>query len=312
MIKKILAAFAVVIILLVSLVFFRKDLTLKKEVVKEKYRQPNSTFIDWNGCQLHYTESGKGFPILMIHGFGGSHCDFMLLDSLLNDKYRVIRIDMPGFGLSDFPKSTTKEQDYIKIYDDYFSFIIDTLHLDSMYVMGNSLGGMMSWNLTLHHPGNVKKLVLFNSAGYDMKEAVQATNAEMFKKKYVQLFMERGIPVYLTSRGMSRIFYDKSRMTDEMMTRVNDLWNREGNLKHIMNMVASEKYLNTDVIKNISCPTLVIWGKQDEILPVKYADNFRQDIKNSRLIIYDKCGHVPMVENALQVQHDVLEFLNEN
>lgn len=120
----------------------RKDLTLTKEYVKEKYVLPNSKFINWNGTEIHYTESGSGFPILMIHGFGGSNRDFILLDSMVHDNYRVIRVDLPGFGLSDFPKQTEENPDYIKVYDDYFTFLLDTLHLDSCYVMGNSLGGI--------------------------------------------------------------------------------------------------------------------------------------------------------------------------
>ncbi|MFN8316725.1 MAG: alpha/beta hydrolase [Chitinophagales bacterium] len=66
-------------------------------------------------------------------------------------------------------KQTSQDVDFTKEYDDYFNFILDTLHLDSCYVMGNSLGGMMAWNLTVKHPSVVKKLILFNSAGYDME-----------------------------------------------------------------------------------------------------------------------------------------------
>ena len=169
MIKKIAIAFAIIIVgLFLYAAYGRKDLTLSKAYVKEKYRLPDSKFIYWNGIEIHYTESGQGFPIVMIHGFGGSGRDFIILDSLVNDQYKVYRIDLPGFGLSDFPVQTETAPDYIKVYDAYFSFLLDTLNIDSCYVMGNSLGGLMSWNLTVKHPDVVKKLVLFNSAGYDM------------------------------------------------------------------------------------------------------------------------------------------------
>ena len=200
MYKKIAIAVVIVIVgLFLYAAYGRKDLTLTKEYVKEKYVLPNSKFINWNGTEIHYTESGSGFPILMIHGFGGSNRDFILLDSMVHDKYRVIRVDLPGFGLSDFPKQTEENPDYIKVYDDYFTFLLDTLHLDSCYVMGNSLGGLMSWNLAVKHPSVVKKLILFNSAGYDMAEVIKSANAKVFKYGIVQLLLQKGIPKFFTN-----------------------------------------------------------------------------------------------------------------
>ncbi|MFN8237072.1 MAG: alpha/beta hydrolase [Chitinophagales bacterium] len=310
MVKKILLSLVLIVSLLFLYVAFgRKDLTLSKSYVKEKYQLPNSHFLNWNGSEIHYTEAGSGFPVLMIHGFGGSNRDFSLLDSLINPGYRVIRVDLPGFGLSDFPVQKEESPDYLKVYNDYFTFLMDTLHLDSLYVMGNSLGGLMAWNLTVQHPDKVKKLVLFNSAGYDMEEVIKSANAKVFKYDIVKLLLKRGIPMFMTKNGISRVFYDKSLLTPDRLKRVNELWNREGNLAHIMQMASSTKYLDQNLIKKITCPTLIIWGKQDKIVSPKYADRFHEDIKNSRLIMYDSCGHVPMMEKPMEVKSAVLDFL---
>lgn len=313
MFKKIISTLLLIAIVLVTLFIFiaygRKNLILSKEYVKEKYRFSNSHFITWKGGELHYTDSGKGIPILMIHGFGGSNWDFRILDSLLNDKYRVIRVDLPGFGLSDFPKQIGTNPDYIAVYNAYFNFLIDTLHIDTCYVMGNSLGGLMSWNLAVNRPDVVKKLVLFNSAGYDMKAVMKTARADEFRNPIVQLVLKKGIPIFLTKNGMNRVFYNKKMLTQERTQRINDLWNRAGNLQQIINMALSDAYPNTERIKQIECPTLIVWGKQDIIINPKYAAQFHADIKNSREIIYDSCGHVPMMEKPMQVQHDVLTFL---
>jgi pimeloyl-ACP methyl ester carboxylesterase len=313
MYKKIALGVVVVLFtLFLYAAYGRKDLTLSKEYVKEKYRLPNSKFINWNGTEIHYTESGKGFPILMIHGFGGSGRDFIILDSLLNDKYKVFRVDLPGFGLSDFPVQTETTPDYIKVYDAYFSFLLDTLNIDSCYVMGNSLGGLMSWNLTVKHPEVVKKLVLFNSAGYDMKEVVEtATNARYLKSDFAQLFLKKGLPVFLTKKGMNKILYSDSLKTEERAQRFNDFWNRKGNIQQILSMVSSEQYLDQNLIKEVKCPTLIFWGKYDKVINQKYAARFHADIKNSQLIMYDSCGHVPMLERPMDVQRDVLKFLTQ-
>lgn len=316
MLKKILFSLLTIILLLVVFFlyasYFRKDLILSKEYVKEKYSLPNSKFINWEGSEIHYTESGSGFPILMIHGFGGSNYDFKTLDSLINNQYRIIRVDLPGFGLSDFPKQTASHPDYIKIYNDYFNFLLDTLHIDSCYVMGNSLGGMMSWNLAISHPNLVKKLVLFNSAGYDMKEVEKTARVTTFKNPIVKMLLHRGLPMFLTKNGMSRVFYNKSVLTPERAQRMNDFWNREGNLQQILNMASSGNYIDQNLIKNVKCPTLIIWGKEDKVINPKFAERFHRDIKNSKVIMYNECGHVPMMENSLQVKQDVLNFLEKN
>lgn len=291
--------------------FGRNNLTVSKEYAKEKYSLPNSKFINWNGAEVHYTESGSGMPVLMIHGFGGSNYDFKTLDSLINNQYKVIRVDLPGFGLSDFPKTTEAKPDYIKMYNDYFNFLFETLHLDSCYVMGNSLGGMMAWNLAINHPEAVKKLVLFNSAGYDMKEVEKTARVSTFQNPLVKMMLRKGLPTFLTHNGMSRVFYSKSFLAPDRIKRINDLWNREGNLNQILNMASSQKYINQELIKEVACPTLIIWGKEDVIINPKFAERFHQDIKNSKMIIYDSCGHVPMMEKPIEVQQAVLSFFNE-
>ncbi|HUM51308.1 MAG TPA: alpha/beta fold hydrolase, partial [Chitinophagales bacterium] len=113
MFKKIfISAFIIVAAAFLFMCYGRKNLHISKETIKATYSLPNSHFIKWNNGEIHYTESGKGFPILMIHGFGGSNYDFQQLDSLLNDQYRIIRIDLPGFGMSDFPNQLLKEKNY--------------------------------------------------------------------------------------------------------------------------------------------------------------------------------------------------------
>ncbi|QQR98282.1 MAG: alpha/beta hydrolase [Sphingobacteriales bacterium] len=312
MIRKIILFIILLLIIFAAYVLFlRKDLTLTQEYVKQKYAEPTSKFINWKGAELHYTESGTGFPILMIHGFGGSHKDFLPLDSLFNTNHRVIRVDLPGFALSQFPYAETDTTNYLAAYNEYFNFLIDTLHLDSFYVMGNSLGGLMAWNLTLQHPDKVKKLVLLNSAGYDMREVMKTANADRFRNPLLKTALKKGIPKFMIANGISRIFYDGSTLTDAKIQRVSDFWNKAGNLKHILSMASSNQIIDQEKIKNIQIPTLIIWGKNDVIVDVKYADRFHQDIKNSKVQVYNNCGHVPMLEMTNSVYNDVQRFFNE-
>ncbi len=312
MLRKLIIFFVVLVAVLLLVLFFRPDLTLSKEVVKAKYSLPNSHFINWKGGELHYTESGSdsNMVVLMIHGFGGSSRDFYALDSLINYQYHVYRIDLPGFGLSDFPFAYGKTS-FHDAYAEYFSFLLDTLHIDSCYVMGNSLGGLMSIELTSQHPDKVKKLILFNSAGYDLKEVMKTANADFFRLGIVKQFVKRGIPEFMTEQGISRVAYNSRMITPEKITRVNSFWNREGNLKHIVEMANATEPFDESKIRNISCPTLIFWGKQDKIVHAEYAERFHNDIKGSELIVYDSCGHVPMMEKLMEVQPAVMKFFAE-
>ncbi|MDB5228956.1 MAG: alpha/beta hydrolase, partial [Bacteroidota bacterium] len=123
----------------------------------------------------------------MIHGFGGSSHDFVYLDSLMNNKFRIIRVDLPGFGLSDFPEIKEKNADYNKMYTEFFNYFLDTLHLDSMYAVGNSMGGMAAWDMAVEKPGRVKKLVLLNSAAYEMDKVIKVAT-EAFRFGWVEIF----------------------------------------------------------------------------------------------------------------------------
>lgn len=300
----ILALFA---FLVIGFVIFRKSLILDKAIVKNHYRLPSSHFLQWRGAEVHYTDQGRGVPILMIHGLGGSIWDFRYLDSSFSKQYRVIRVDMPGFGLSDYPAT---QESPVTLYNEYFGWLLDTLHIDSMYVMGNSMGGMMAWSIAVNYPQKVKKLILFNSAGYDIPATLKSTNAYMLRYDILKKYLEKGVPEYITKNGMKRTFYNyKKFMKEDNIQRFNDMWNREGNLEHIIRIANNDDFPSTESIKGVTCPTLIIWGKQDKIIPVKNAYDFKRDIRNSTCIIYDSCGHVPMLEEHEKVIRDITPFL---
>jgi pimeloyl-ACP methyl ester carboxylesterase len=108
-----------------------------------------------------------------------------------------------------------------------------------------------------------------------------------------------------------RIFFNHELINEDEVKIKNMIWNKEGNLKAIFRLAQTEIFPDESLIKNIQVPTLVIWGKQDEILNVKYAANFKRDITNCRLELYDSCGHVPMIEKAERVKLDLEKFIVE-
>lgn len=288
----------------------RKSQILSRQSVVEKYRLPESRFLNWNGTEVHYTDAGQGPVVLMIHGLGGSCYDFATLDTLMRGEYRVIRVDLPGFGLSDFPPQPTDTPDFPEVYLDFFNYFLDTLHVDSLFVIGNSMGGMMAWYLAVHEPGKVKKLVLLNSAGYDLENVVKHVTKRS-SSKWVQRLVRRGIPKYMTEVGLKGVFYDKSKLTQAKIDRVNDFWNTEGHMQVIFGLASTKKFPDSALIRQIQCPTLILWGKQDALVSPEHAERFHHDISRSRVIVYDSCGHVPQMERLSDVYRDVSQFFAE-
>jgi pimeloyl-ACP methyl ester carboxylesterase len=278
--------------------------------VKQEFSQEHSYFYTWRGKEIHYTDEGEGIPVLMIHGLGGSLRNFQKLTGVMPHGYRILRVDLPGFGMSDFPYANTQDTvDYIATYRAFISEFLDYTHVDSVYVIGNSLGGWMSWDLATIHPEKVKKLVLISSAGYDM-EAVAKNAAAIFEYDMVHAALKKGVPEFITDNAIKRSHYNTALITGEGKKAMNAFFNREGNIEHMFKLIASKQYADTARIKMVQAPTLIIWGKQDGIIPVAHAEKFHRDIPGSEVVIIDSCGHVAQNEKTEQVLSSVLRFFN--
>ena len=306
--KAIVFLVALVVLIPLAIVFLRPSDIISKEDAKKELSSPFSHFLKWRNAEIHYTDEGSGFPVLMIHGFGGSYTNFNDLTKLMKNKYRVVRIDLPGFGLSDFPQVKAKE-DYITDYRNYLTFILDTLHLDSVYVIGNSMGGGVAWMMAADHPDKVRKLVLLDAAGYDTKNV--AGKLLMFRFKSVRSIFDKGMPLFMSRSGMEHGYADDSKIDPAVVALNNKFTNREGNIQHMLKLALSAEFPDSSMITKVECPTLIIWGKEDKIIPLAHAEKFHRDIKNSRVIIYSPCGHMHMMELPERTATDVEKFFEE-
>lgn len=299
---------ACIILIPLAIIFFRPNMIIAKETARKELSSPYSHFINWRGAELHYTDEGAGYPVLMIHGFGGSYRNFDALANLMKNDFRVIRVDLPGFGLSDFPK-TKEGEDFLQDYRDYLGFILDTLHLDSVYVIGNSMGGAMTWACAADHPDKVKKIVLLDAAGYDTEQA--AAKLAMFKFKAIGKVFEKGMPEFMSWKGMERGYADPTKIEEEVVLLNNKFTNREGNIQHMLNLANASQFPDTAWIRKVHCPTLIVWGQQDSIIPVEHAARFKRDIKNSDVVIFDPCGHMPMMELPEKTKEVTVAFFRK-
>ena len=292
MLKKIPLFILGLLIFTATIAMLRPSLVVPKALVRKELEQPNSKYFSWKGNMIHYVDEGQGIPVLMIHGFGGSHYNFQKLSELMKDKYRVIRVDLPGFGLSDFPKD---EQDYATMYRSFVADFVNRLEIDSVYVMGNSMGGGIAWLYTLDHPEKVKGLVLLDAFGYDA-EVIRKEVLRGERLSFLSPFLKKGLPITISRKTQLQCYEDDSMVNDDVVNRSNRFWNAEGNIDAFLSLASYSNFPTEENIKKILTPTLIVWGKQDAIIPAEHATHFHQDIKNSTVVLLDHCGHVPMAE----------------
>ncbi len=291
------------------IMFLRDNLIISKEEAKKRFTTSASRFVNWRDADIHFTDEGQGTPILMIHGFGGNFTNFDSLAAIMRANYRVIRIDLPGFGLSDLPE---KHDSVAELYGAFLGHLLDdVLKLDSLYVVGNSLGGWMGWELAATRPDKVKGLVLLGSAGYEIEKVKSNIGRiDMLDNAFFRKLAERGMPLWMSEGNAKRMRSEWETIANPKEVVVNNaLMNKEGNLDNLITLANSGVLPDTAKIALIKCPTLVIWGRQDVIVPWEHSEKFKRDIANSTVLVYDTCGHIPQIEYPHRVAADIKKFL---
>lgn len=284
------------------------NMTVPKEAVRLELSSPHSHFINWRGTEIHYTDEGKGTPVLMIHGFGAAYTHFNKMTELMKNDYRIIRIDLPGFGLSDLPKLNEGEN-YTQKYREYLSFLLDTLQLDSLYVIGNSMGGLVTWMAAVEHPEKVKKIVLLNAAGYDLETVLKARGK--FRSKFMRNIAAKGMPLSMSRKGMQASFFNAEKVEEDYVKTMNKFINIKGNIPNMLSVILDDHFPDTALVQKVQCPTLIIWGREDKTIPVAHTEKFKRDIPNSKVVIFENCGHCPMLEEPEKTTRECVRFFEE-
>jgi pimeloyl-ACP methyl ester carboxylesterase len=245
----------------------------------------------------------------MIHGYGGSYRNFYDLAALMKADFRVVRVDLPGFALSDAPAGYDNGEDIVEMYRQFMNDFIPEVVGDTFYVMGNSMGGWMAWEIAADMPKKVKGLVLLCAAGYEMEKVVESV-VPFLRFKPVHFLLGRGMPLAVSKHKIKYLYADPSKIQQKSVVAANDLINKEGNLAWMLKLAASGQVPDNTKIITVQAPTLIIWGEKDNLIPYNHASRFERDIKGSRKVVYPDAGHLPMVEQPEKVYADFRKYFN--
>jgi len=274
------------------------------EELIEKYTNDQSRFVEVDGHSVHYRDEGEGEVLLLVHGtFASLHC-FDEWVELMKSKFRVVRLDLPGFGLT----GPTPDNKYgIDRFCEFLNQFLKVLEISKCSIAGNSLGGWLCWEFAVRFPFRVNKMILIDSAGYisDGSYPLPFVIAQTPVLRNVFNY----VPKAVVRRFLRQVFYDQTKVTEQVVQRYFDLFHREGN-KEAFVKIANVSYVqNTDKLNLLQMPVLVMWGEKDSWIGMDHADKFCNDLKFAEKIIYPGVGHVPMEEIPAQTANDALTFL---
>ena len=289
-------------ILLIGKYVISPDKTL--EELSPKYAAAPSQFMTLNGRKIHYRDEGEGPTIVLIHGTGASlHTWEDWTKDLIKD-YRVIRLDLPAYGLTgEDPQKRYSSKDYVDLLDAFLT----KLQVDKFHLAGNSLGGLVSWLYTSYHPEKIEKLVLLDPSGFPFKRTPMVI--KMAKIPVLNNFIRYVTPRSFIEKNIKEVYYDHSLIKDSTIDRYYDLTLFEGNRTAFIDRAYIEREDYRDRLSLISAPTLILWGENDAWIPVSDAARFKAAIENAQVVIMPKTGHVPMEERPKESLAIVTAFL---
>lgn len=281
------------------------DLTLSE--LKHRYGSDSLQAVQVDGLTIHYKDTGpKDAPVvLLLHGFGSSLQTWDVWAAQLETQYRVIRLDLPGFGLT----GPSPLHDYSEASDvATLTHFVDQLGVSGFSVIGHSMGGKMAWGLAAAEPDRVKALVLMAPDGFPEAKDI---GSKPYAMPSIMGVIKFSLPKFLVRKSIEPAFFDANALSDSLVDRYYDMLRAPGVRAAILER--SNQTIYTDPVprlKKITAPTLLVWGEQDQMIPSSNAQSYAQVLSTSKTVLLPKLGHLAQEEQPQIALAHVVEFLN--
>ncbi|MBZ1348537.1 MAG: alpha/beta hydrolase [Candidatus Nealsonbacteria bacterium] len=256
-----------------------------------------------NKLKINYKVAGQGQPVFILHGWGGSSDSWIKVQEILASQgYKVICPDFPGFGKSALPLEPWGVEQYAEWLNNFIKEFKDkeTDAGEPFFFLSHSFGGRVAIKFSIQYPTKLKKLIFCGSAGIKIKPSLKTkiifylakTGNTIFNSKYLVKFKNRARKILYLFLG---------RNSDYLKAR--------GVMRETIKKVLQEDLLSD--LPKIKTKTLIVWGKDDNAVPLKCAYLFKTKIRNSRLEILPNAGHSPHLEDPKKLSEIILNFLSE-
>ena len=270
-----------------------------------------SKFLAVNGMQVHYRDEGPrddSLPLMLIHGTSSSLHTWQGWTDSLRATHRIIRFDLPGFGLTGpDPNSDYSIANYVRVT----RAVLDSLRVRRVIVAGNSLGGTVAAALALDDTARVVKLILVDAAGYPNNSTSIPIGFRIARIPVLRRIVQFVLPRSVVEKSVRSVFGDPSKVTPELVDRYYDLTLRRGNRAAVVERFRMQNSSDSLAARFVSIrvPTLILWGAKDGLISPDNAGRFHQDIAGSELTIFSQLGHVPHEEDPAATVERLKTFL---
>ncbi|CAA9470393.1 MAG: alpha/beta hydrolase fold [uncultured Solirubrobacteraceae bacterium] len=263
---------------------------------------------------MNVVDMGEGPPLIFIHGLSGCWQNWLEQIPHFARDHRVIAVDLPGFGQSEMPA----EEISVSGYADAIDALMTEIGIDAARIVGNSMGGFIGAELAIQHSARVERLVLVAAAGLSIESIRterktglrhRAENVVFFSLGHIA---SRSHQVALRARLRAALLLIVAAHPSKLpgpLAAQQVLGSGKPGFSDALEAMC--RYPLRDRLEKISCPTLILWGDKDRLVPVKDAAIFEKLIPDSRKIVYKDTGHVSMMERPARFNEDVQAFLQE-
>ncbi len=270
--------------------------------------ESKDTIID--DIRVRYTQAGQGAPVILVHGLGSSSISWRDNFATLSERYRVYAMDLPGHGDSDKPPIPYDSAYMVEFMRKFIAMIGH----ERVTLVGTSLGGGLCLLTALEHPQMISHLILSASGGLGRKVAFML---RVYTLPIVGELFSKG-PLDSVSPMLKSVFYDKSHITDELLSelrRTNKLPGASETAlritrKHLGLFGIRRQSIFFQRLGELEIPTQIFWGANDAVFPVAHARRAAEVISNCELHVFDDCGHMPHMERADDFNRLTLDFLS--
>jgi len=294
---------------------------LSRESVITQFSDAQSRFVDIDGVNLHYKDQGTGPAVLLMQGTNGDLADWDGWAAVLSKRYRVLRFDMPGFGLSGGLRSGNYSVDRMGALIDAF---MDQMGSERFAIAGTSYGGLVAFRYAATRTERVSALILASSAGVEYgKPPAEAaaviapaasSAASAASAARASIFYDAVITAAEIEKNLRHVLVDQALVTPLMVQRKLAFANIVGRGEE--SIAGRKLYERGDpvrVLAHVRAPSLVQWGAANKALSVKTADAFVDALKNACVaerVIYPDAGHLLIVDKPAQSAADAMAFLD--
>jgi 2-hydroxy-6-oxonona-2,4-dienedioate hydrolase len=256
--------------------------------------------------QICYYDRASGTPLVLIHGMFGDFLDWEPVLDPLASSHRVIALDLPGFGGSSKPRGEYSAEFFVSTLHEFF----EQLQLSEFILAGNSFGGQIAILYALHYPDSVSKLLLVNSGGFRESTTEEKALLEPRFSEAALAALTPEINAFLFGGVFTKASKASIRYLEKQNRKLH--WRDYPDYAYALSKSISlslSTYL-LDRLPELRCPTLLVWGENDQVLPVAQAELALTQLRSGQLKIIPGCGHAPQLECPTEFLRSIQPFLS--